>query len=99
MEPKLLDQLLTKVGGKFKLVTLYQRRMRELVRGLPPLVEAEGADHWDTVAAEILEGKVDLIIGEDAERIRKDAAAREAEDVAAAEAKKIPAAAPAEKKS
>ncbi len=99
MEPKLPDQMLTKGGGKFKLVTLYQRRMRELVRGLPALVESDGTDPWDTVAREILEGKVDLIIGEDADRIRKDAAAREAEEIAVADAKKIPPPAAEEKKS
>ena len=32
MEPKELETLLAKVGGKYKLVTLYQKRMRELQR-------------------------------------------------------------------
>ncbi|MBI3830244.1 MAG: DNA-directed RNA polymerase subunit omega [Planctomycetes bacterium] len=80
MEPELLDKLLTKVGSKFKLVSLYQKRMRELVRGLPPLTETDTMDPWDIAAKEILNNKVDLIIGEEAERIRRDIAAREAEE-------------------
>lgn len=80
MNPETLDSMLTKVGGKFKLVALYQKRMRELVRGLPPLVECESMDPWDLAAKEILNTKVELIVGEEAEKIRREIAAREAEE-------------------
>jgi DNA-directed RNA polymerase subunit K/omega len=83
MEPRELETLLTEVGGKFKLVTLFQKRMRELQRGLPRLVLDENATVWDTVTAEIMEGKVDLIMGEEADQMRKELAAREAEEAPA----------------
>lgn len=95
MEPEVLDKLLTKVGGKFKLVALYQKRMRELVRGLPPLIESQNMDPWDITTREIMNNKAELIVGEEAERIRKEQAAREAEEAASADKKKAPPAAPA----
>ena len=85
MEPRELETLLTKVGGKFKLVTLYQKRMRELQRGLPKLVLCDTNDLWDVVSKEINDSKVDLIMGEEAAQMRKDLAARESEDLAEAE--------------
>jgi len=57
------EALVQKVGGKFKLTTLMQKRMVELNRGAPPLVEIEGEDDpdpWDIVVREILEGKIEL---------------------------------------
>ena len=92
MDPVTQDQLLTKVGGNFKMVVLIQKRMRELVRGLPALVPHEDATNlWDIVAKEILDGKVDLITGDAAEKIRKEIAAREAEEAPAAAAAATPA--------
>jgi len=82
MEPRELETLLTKVGGKFKLVTLYQKRMRELQRGLPKLVLTDTNNLWDVVSKEINESKVDLIMGEEAAQMRKDLAARESEELA-----------------
>ena len=87
MEPKELESLLTKVGGKYKLVTLYQKRMRELQRGLPRLVPSETGSPWDIVSSEIMTGKVDLIMGEEADQMRKELALREAEENADAEKK------------
>ena len=87
MEPKELESLLNKVGGKYKLVTLYQKRMRELQRGLPRLVTSETGSPWDVVSKEIMTGKVDLIMGEEADSMRKEIALREAEDNADAERK------------
>jgi DNA-directed RNA polymerase subunit K/omega len=88
MEAKELEQLLAKVGGKYKLVTLYQKRMRELQRGMPRLVEGmtEGS-MWDVVSKEIMTSKVDLLMGEEAETMRKELALREAEELADAESK------------
>jgi len=78
MEAKELQDLLKKVGGKYKLVTLYQKRMRELQRGLPRLAEVESGNMWEIVSKEILTSKVDLIMGEEAEQMRKELALREA---------------------
>jgi DNA-directed RNA polymerase subunit K/omega len=85
MEAGELEALLNKVGGKYKLVTLFQKRMRELQRGLPKLVQSDTANLWDVVSKEINENKVDLMMGEEAERMRKDIATREAEELAEAE--------------
>ena len=87
MEPKELELLLNKVGGKYKLVTLYQKRMRELQRGLPRLVSSETGNLWEIVSNEIMTSKVDLIMGEEADQMRKELALREAEDNAEAEKK------------
>ena len=80
MEPKELENLLGKVGGKYKLVTLYQKRMRELQRGLPRLVPSETGNLWDIVSTEIMTSKVDLAVGEEAEHMRRELALREAEE-------------------
>jgi DNA-directed RNA polymerase subunit K/omega len=82
MEANELETLLAKVGGKYKLVTLYQKRMRELQRGLPRLVEVESGNMWDVVSKEIMTSKVDLIMGEEADTMRKELALREAEEAA-----------------
>lgn len=87
MEPKELETLLAKVGGKFKLVTLFQKRMRELQRGLPKLIEGDSTNLWEVVGREVMENKCDLIMGEEAEQMRKELAAREAEELAESEAK------------
>ncbi|HYG76726.1 MAG TPA: hypothetical protein VEK08_17105 [Planctomycetota bacterium] len=87
MEPRELETLLAKVGGKYKLVTLFQKRMRELQRGLPRLAESESTNLWDIVSREVLETKVDLVMGAEAEQMRKELAQREAEELAESERK------------
>jgi len=61
------EALIRKVGGKFALTTLLQRRMVELNRGAPPLVRVEGDNPTlrQIVCREILEGKVALAARED----------------------------------
>lgn len=91
MEAHELEKLLAKVGGKYKLVTLFQKRMRELQRGLPRLVEHESTNLWDVVSKEVFDNKVDLVMGAEAEQMRKEIAQRETEELAEAEAKgKLP---------
>src|SRR4029079_4241836 len=75
-----LEQLLNKVGGKFKLVTLFQKRMRELQRNMPKLVLTDSNNLWEIVSQEIMQSKVDLIMGEEADAMRKELALREAEE-------------------
>jgi DNA-directed RNA polymerase subunit omega len=79
MDPQTQVKLLNKIGGRFKLVSLVQKRQRELMRGLPALVEGPPHDLWRIVTEEILTDKVQLITGDEAERIRKEQAARETE--------------------
>ena len=82
IEPKIQDMVLRKVGSKFKMVSLIQKRMRELVRGLPPLVDIGTTDIWQIAQQEILAGKVELVMGEEAEKLRKDQATKEADELA-----------------
>jgi DNA-directed RNA polymerase subunit omega len=54
-------QLVKQVGGVFKLCSLIQKRMRELVMGARPLVELDEEDRGDLLSIvlhEIQEGKV-----------------------------------------
>ncbi|UCD76218.1 MAG: DNA-directed RNA polymerase subunit omega [Phycisphaerales bacterium] len=53
------DEIVRKMGGRFKLTALIQRRLKELiVDGARPLVEREGRTDLDLVIEEILQGKI-----------------------------------------
>jgi DNA-directed RNA polymerase subunit omega len=55
------NEVLNKVGGRFKLSALIQKRMVELVEGGRPLIEdAEGMTLMEIVVQEIKEGKIIL---------------------------------------
>ena len=54
------DVIVHKVGGRFKLSTLIQKRLVQLNRGAPPLVEEQGKPTMATVVREILEDKIFL---------------------------------------
>ncbi len=56
------EALIKKVGGKFALTTLFQRRMVELNRGAPPMVKPDAQDKnlRRIVCREILEDKLVL---------------------------------------
>ncbi len=52
-------QIIEKVGGKFKLAALIQKRTLELIRGGRPLIEnAEGLTPIEIVVKEILQDKI-----------------------------------------
>ena len=56
------EELVLRVGGKFKLTTLLQKRLVELNRGAPPLVRIED-EEWSSkrvACEEILQGKIEL---------------------------------------
>lgn len=52
------DDIVNKVGGRFKLTALIQHRLRELVEGARPLVEREGRGDLELVIEEILQDKI-----------------------------------------
>lgn len=66
------EELVNKVGGRFKLVALIQKRMQELIRGGRPLIDdAEGRSMMEIVTQEILQDKIaidglDIASGDDA---------------------------------
>jgi len=54
------EGIVNKVGGRFKLSTLIQKRMVALNTGARPLVEVRGGDKMATVIQEILQDKIFL---------------------------------------
>ncbi len=54
-------EILDKVGGRFKLAALIQKRMVELIEGSRPLVERKpGMTDMELVIQEILEDKITM---------------------------------------
>src|SRR3954465_4204126 len=54
------EGIVNKVGGRFKLSTLIQKRMIALNTGAKPLVEVRGGDKMAIVIQEILQNKIYL---------------------------------------
>ena len=53
------DEIVNKLGGRFKLTALIQRRLKELiVDGARPLVEREGRTDLELVVEEIVQEKI-----------------------------------------
>lgn len=53
------DEIIKKVGGRFKLTALVQRRLGELMQGARPLIEdTEGRTTMEIVIQEILQDKI-----------------------------------------
>jgi DNA-directed RNA polymerase subunit omega len=65
VDPAMLEELkeeliVNKVGGRFKLSTLIQKRMIALNQGARPLVDHRGADKMTIVIQEIMQDKIFL---------------------------------------
>ena len=56
------DAIVKKVGGRFKLCILIQRRLQELMEGSRPMVEREGRSDLEIVIEEILRDKIELAL-------------------------------------
>lgn len=54
------DAIVNKVGGRFKLTALIQRRLGELMEGHRPLVERNGRTDLEIVVEEIMTDKIGL---------------------------------------
>lgn len=52
------DEIINKVGGRFKLCTLIQRRLVQLMEGARPMVERDGRSDLELVIEEILQDKI-----------------------------------------
>lgn len=53
------EEIVNKVGGRFKLTALVQRRLKELLQGARPLIEdAQGKTMLEIVVQEILRDKI-----------------------------------------
>ncbi len=54
------ELIVNKVGGRFKLSTLIQKRLVALNKGSRPLVQTDGKDNMQVVIQEILQDKIFL---------------------------------------
>ena len=54
------DEIVNKVGGRFKLTAMIQKRMLELMDGARPLVERGNLTDLETVVQEILQDKISI---------------------------------------
>jgi len=54
------DSIVNKVGGRFKLTALIQRRMIELMEGSRPLVERGHMSDLEVVIQEVLQDKITI---------------------------------------
>ena len=54
------DEIIEKVGGRFKLAALIQRRWVQLMQGARPMVDTKGLTDLEVIVKEILEDKIKL---------------------------------------
>jgi len=54
------EEIVNKVGGRFKLSTLIQKRLVQLNRGMRPLVDTTSNDKMEIVLQEIMQDKIFL---------------------------------------
>ena len=83
------EELVQMVGGKFRLTSLIQKRIVELNRGAPRLVELEENDETigmahlrKIVIKEILEGKIELAVREELDHALQEAVSIEKPEAA-----------------
>jgi len=54
------DELIERMGGRFKLTALIQKRLVEIMQGSRPMVDPEGLTGLEVVVEEIKQGKIDI---------------------------------------
>jgi len=54
------DEIVDKMGGRFKLTALIQRRWAELMNGARPLIERQGRSDLEVAVQEVVEGKITI---------------------------------------
>ena len=59
------DEIVNKVGGRFKLAALIQRRLGQIIEGARPLVERNGRSDLELVIEEICQDKIAIEMDED----------------------------------
>lgn len=55
------DKIVNELGGRFKLTSLVQHRVRELMEGARPLVERAGQTDFQVAIQEVVEGKIAIL--------------------------------------
>ncbi len=61
------DQVVHRLGGRFRFTALVQHRVRELMDGSRPLVERLGRNDIEVAIQEIVEGKIAIAESSDDE--------------------------------
>ncbi len=54
------DEIIDRVGGRFRLTALIQKRWLELLQGSRPLVDPTGKTEMEVIVEEILQGKIGI---------------------------------------
>lgn len=54
------DDIINKVGGRFRLTALIQKRWLELLQGSRPMIEPAGRSELEIVVEEIRQGKIGI---------------------------------------
>ncbi|MFN0131390.1 MAG: DNA-directed RNA polymerase subunit omega [Phycisphaerales bacterium] len=54
------DAIVEKMGGRFKLCSLIQRRLVQIMEGARPMVERQGRSDLELVIEEIMQDKITL---------------------------------------
>lgn len=54
------DEIVQKVGGRFRLTALIQKRLAEIIDGARPLVERNGMSDLEIVIEEIMQDKITI---------------------------------------
>ncbi len=54
------DDIVQRLGGRFKLCALIQHRWKELIQGARPLVERRGRSDLEVIIDEIMQGKISI---------------------------------------
>ena len=54
------DEIINRMGGRFKLTALIQKRWLELMQGARPMVDPEGLTEIEVVVEEIVQGKIGI---------------------------------------
>ncbi len=66
------DDIVRKVGGRFRLSSLIQKRMVQLNRGAPQLVDIQTKNLMEIVVAEIMQDKIFLDATENVRTAKDD---------------------------
>jgi DNA-directed RNA polymerase subunit omega len=61
VDPSVLEKLIEKSGGRYKLTVLIQKRIRELMRNAPKLVDIDSDNPMQIAIEEIRQGKIELV--------------------------------------
>ncbi|MFM2002827.1 MAG: DNA-directed polymerase subunit omega [Planctomycetota bacterium] len=77
------EEIVNKVGGRFKLSTLIQKRLIQLNQGSRALVNVDTHDKMSIVLKEIMEDKITLNINNEVQTLDEQIAAFEGPDLGA----------------